>query len=377
MKGRCTLDSLKAFAEGNELASVFDDKTLISKIKQIALVTNGKYREDYARYVDAYTAFVGMPSEETQMREYKQIGGKNARVSDLLDMYSRGLINIDVLDSDKDNALIAQMIKAGVLRSGDEERLFRDDSMTGKKYLRLASVLDNYGLNEDQKINLLAGVYKDSDPISVQRVKFLSQYLEYAVEERESNRGNRTSYRKYSSNGTHREAGKEERSSEQEVFTFGRKFKAFRYIDPNHEHMKASGSYIVYFKNYNAVVVEELYRSSVSGNNLDTKYATYIITDDAFKGTNIKGNNIYEKVQNYCLSINRNGTLSVDWPGITQLYREHTPGVTKCLHTTEDRWKEKLKTKLELITKKPKKTKTPTIDIDDKQQESEDIDIDD
>lgn len=377
MKGRCTLDSLKAFAEGNELASVFDDKTLISKIKQIALVTNGKYREDYARYVDAYTAFVGMPSEETQMREYKQIGGKNARVSDLLDMYSRGLINIDVLDSDKDNALIAQMIKAGVLRSGDEERLFRDDSMTGKKYLRLASVLDNYGLNEDQKINLLAGVYKDSDPISVQRVKFLSQYLEYAVEERESNRGNRTSYKRYSTNGTHKEAGKEERSSEQEVFTFGRKFKAFRYIDPNHEHMKASGSYIVYFKNYNAVVVEELYRSSVSGNNLDTKYATYIITDDAFKGTNIKGNNIYEKVQNYCLSINRNGTLSVDWPGITQLYREHTPGVTKCLHTTEDRWKEKLKTKLELITKKPKKTKTLTIDIDDKQQESEDIDIDD
>ena len=74
------------------------------------------------------------------------------------------------------------------------------------------------------------------------------QYLEYAVEERESNRGNRTSYRKYSSNGTHKEAGKEERSSEQEVFTFGRKFKAFRYIDPNHEHMKASGSYIVYFK---------------------------------------------------------------------------------------------------------------------------------
>lgn len=95
---------------------------------------------------------VGMPSEETQMREYKQIGGKNARVSDLLDMYSRRLINIDVLDSDKDNALIAQMIKAGVLSSEDEEKLFRDDSMTGKKYLRLASIIDNYGLNEIRKL---------------------------------------------------------------------------------------------------------------------------------------------------------------------------------------------------------------------------------
>lgn len=349
MKGKYDISTLKDFAEGINTDEIFKDDDLVNKAKRYGVVKDKDVISDFKRYVSAYVQIKGIPSNEIRTKLYKAIGGKNSKSEILIDMYNRGLINIRDIDNIKDTLLI-DMIKLGTMSAEDEEFLFKDTEKDGKKYLRLTKILPY--LTSDQKINILASVYGTVDEISTPRVAFLSKYLEEAVEDKKETSGRQRKIKEQKSDDETKEAKSSEKNKN--LFAFGEKFNAFKEIDANYKHEVASGSYVIYFEKLNTVVLEEIYRTTSNGNDFyNTQHATYIVkgTDEVFNCLGLdRNNNLYDEFIKNLIFQNSKGVNSVDWSKLIQMYRDKIKGTSKCLHTTEERWKNNLRKKIGLTS---------------------------
>lgn len=345
MDRKYPLDVLKDFAEGLNPDDIFSDDDFISKAKKFGVTKDSNIIDNFQRYATAYLQIKGEPTDEIKAKLYKAIGGKNARNKDFIDLYNKGLVDIKTIEVVKDTLLV-DMIKQGVLKADDEEFLFRDTESEGKKYLRLTKILPF--LTSDQKINLLASVYGTVDEISNPRIAFLSSYLDEVSQERVNTLDRDKPTKVSKKNGENEKSNASERT--RNLFAFGEKFKAFKEMDPNYRHEVASGSYIIYFEKLNAIVLEEIYRTTSMGNDFfGTQHATYIIkgTDEVLNKLGLdKNNNFYDEFTEKLIYQNSKGVNSVEWGKLIQMYRDKVGGISKCLHTTEERWKNTLKKKI-------------------------------
>lgn len=375
MQGKYPLDVLRDFTEGIDSDIIFNNDDLINKSRKYGIVKDKDVIEDFQRYLAAYLEIKGKPDNEIRTKIYKAIGGKNAKNKALIDLYNKGLINIQDIDITKDTLLI-DMIKQGALSAEDEEFLFKDTEKDGKKYLRLTKILPF--LTADQRINILASVYGTADDIATPRIAFLSAYLEEAIEDKRTAGEKRKIAKIQKEDDEERKVISSERTKN--LFAFGEKFKAFKEIDANYKHEVASGSYVIYFEELDTIVLEEIYRTTTIGNDFfGTQHATYIIrrTDKTldYLGLN-KENDFYEEFTRNLIYQNSKGVNSVDWSKLIQMNRDKINGVSKCLHTTEERWKNTLRKKMGLQTpdKKEKIDKClanieETIPLDNNEQE--------
>ncbi len=345
MNGKYSLDVLKDFMEGMNPDEIFNDDDLLRKAKRFGMANEQDVIEDFNKYIAAYMQIKGEPSDDIKSKLYKAIGGKNAKSKNLIDLYNRGMIDIKDIDVNNSNLLVG-MIKQGVLKADDEDYLFKDTEKEGKKYLRLTRILPF--LTPDQKLNLLASVYGTVDEISNPRIAFLSNYLDEAVEEKskETDRQKVNKAAKEDGQAVKVKAGEKTRN----LFAFGEKFNTFKEIDPNYKHEVASGSYVIYFEKLNIIVLEEIYRTTSNGNDFfNTQHATYIIkgTDEVYDYLQLDRNkDFYDELTANTIYQNSKGVNSVKWGKLIQMNRDKVNGISKCLHTTEERWKNTLKKKM-------------------------------
>ncbi len=343
---KITLKDFKEYSEGIDINDVLNETELLNYTKKFATIKKKEIRDKFIKYSKAYLQIAGIGEKESdkvipselQAKLFRAIGENNAREEDIIDLYKLGLIEFKNLDSNyiKDSLLI-KLIKEGSLKSEDEEYLFRDTEESGTKYRRLENILPE--LNNSQRINLLASVYKtkegETDKIAEIRSNELLKFLDDAINEKNEKVNNRKSKNNRNSEGNaiNNIYNGNNNTTRARISTLGNLFSLFKEIRPNYEHTIASGTYVVNLGDN--VVVEEVYKtSSNSIENKSGEHALYILSDKIKEQLTAKSDiSLYEAVLKNLLETNRIGENYFNWNFITEMKRMHVDGVEKCLHT--------------------------------------------
>ncbi len=357
MSGKITLNDIKGYSEGIDISNIFNESEFVNYTKRFAMIKKKEIRDQFIKYSKAYLQIVGVGDKESdtvissdlQAKLFKALGENNAREEDIIELYKMGLLEFKNLDANyiKDSLLI-KLIKEGSLKSEDEEYLFRDTKETGTKYRRLENILPE--LNNSQRINLLASVYKtkegETDQIAEMRSNELLKYLDDAISEKDEKINNRKSKTNKNSEGNAINSiyYGNNNTTRARISTLGNLFSLFKEIKPNYEHMIASGTYIVNLGDN--VVVEEVYKtSSNSIENKSGEHALYILSEKIKEQLTAKSDiSLYEAVLKNLLETNRIGENYFNWSFITEMKRMHVDGINKCLHT--DNFVKNLKKKI-------------------------------
>ncbi len=340
MKDKINLQDLANYGEDIDFSEILKDDELIALAKKYSMIRKDDAKNTFNKYLDAYMKFK-KPGLDIQEKLLKSIGGKNAKNEDLLELYSKGVLNIETINPSDD--LLLLMIKQGRLKSGDEELLFKDTDMQGTKYVRLMSILRKLD-SDDEKLNLLAGVYKTEDEVSSRRLNILANELSYAFNEEGGTTlgdellddDNASIKRKDNEND-------KPKSKVTVVRSLAKMFDTFKSIKTDYEHIILSGTYVVFLDD--SALVEEVFRKSADGKSFVTTHATYKISDEFFKHF-LKDTYNYDfrkNLSDFFIDVNREGKPYFKWSLLTAARRRNIPGIDKVVHGKT--WADRLKAK--------------------------------
>ncbi len=351
MQGKIELDTLVTFGEGTNFNEVFKDEDLLKIVKSYYIIKTDEVKDRFNRYLLAYIKFKKLgrnpqdtsPIVDTKVQDkiYRIIGGRYSRKEDLIDLYSKEVLSINTINPDDD--LLVMMIKQGKLRADDEELLFRDTEETGRKYLRLLNILRRLD-NDDQKLNLLAGVYKVEDNISATRLNLLvNEFSDAFNEEEKIIKDNEQGQKDKVKIGTRQKGNSSSSNGQKAVRSLAKMFEAFKSIKPNYEHILVSGTYIVFLDN--SALVEQVFRESAYGKEFANIHATYVISEDFMKHylQSCYSGDFRKEVYDMFVDINRAGKPYFRWQMITTARRKNAVGINKVNHT--ENWARNLKNK--------------------------------
>lgn len=350
MDNRIEIDTLVTFGEATNFKEVFKDEDLTKLVKSYSLIKTKEVQDRFNRYLTAYIRFKKLErnpqdssplfDKKLQDKIYKILGGKNSRQEDLIDLYSKEVLDIETICPNDD--MLVMMIKEGKLKADDEELLFRDTEESGRKYLRLLNILRRLD-DDDQKLNLLAGVYKVEDNVSAVRLNLLVNEFSDAFNEEESNKSNENTQKNTTKAGSRQRGNKSSENSQKAVRSLAKMFEAFKNIKPNYEHILVSGTYIVYLDN--CALVEQVFRESTYGKEFSNIHATYIISEDFLRHylQNCYSGDFKKELYDMFVDINRAGKPFFRWQMVTTVRRKNAIGISKVLHT--ENWARNLKNK--------------------------------